>query len=71
MLAKLALIPATQRVERPLHLTEYEADQFYIPGVNLKNHSSAGTLFAGIRANLTYILCKHVEGESTPFTIRA
>ena len=39
---KLALIPATQRVERPLHIAESEADQLCILGVYVKTYTLAG-----------------------------
>ena len=38
VVAKLALIPATQRVERPLNFAESEADQLCILAVYLKRY---------------------------------
>ena len=38
----LALLPATQKVERPLHFTESEADQLRILVVYLENYILAG-----------------------------
>ena len=35
-------MPATHRVERPLHFAESEADQLCILGVHLKNYTLAG-----------------------------
>ena len=40
--AKIYLIPATQRVEHPLHFAESEANQLCILGVHLKNYSLSG-----------------------------
>ena len=39
---KIALIPASQRVERAFHFPESEADQLCILGVYLKKYTLAG-----------------------------